>query len=58
MHKSGFDAIGADTDFLDMALKHRTNVLQVGIKPTFVDIMGMADIAAGHWFFSTNSALF
>jgi hypothetical protein len=56
---SRLDAGGAYINFFNAALfDNRTDPLEVGIESSLVQIMGMADIVADHWFFSANCALF
>ena len=51
-HQTGFNALGAHGDFFHAAVLHGTYPLQVGIKPPFGDIMGMADVTSHHGFFA------
>ena len=56
---SCLDAGGAYINFSDATrLNHRTNSLEIGIEAPFIEIMGMADIVADHWSFSTDGTFF
>ncbi len=58
-HFSRLNAGGAYINFSNATgLNHRTNSLEIGIEAPFIQIMGMADIIADHWFFSTNCTFF
>jgi hypothetical protein len=37
---------------------HRANSLKIRIEAPFIEVMGMADIVADHWFFSTDCTFF
>lgn len=53
-HPAGFDASGAGRDVLDAAIGNGAHTLNIGFKAPFGHFMGMADVIAHHWFFSTN----
>lgn len=56
---SCFNAASTNVDFSDTSLfDHRPDSLEVGIETSFVQVMGMTDIIANHWFFSADSTLF
>ncbi len=56
---AGFDAAGAHVDPSDAAFFDKgTDPLEIGVEPSFVQVVGMADIVADHGFFSANSTFF
>ena len=56
---SRLDAGGAYVNFSDASrLDHRADSLKIGIKTSFIQVMGMADVVADHWFFSANCTFF
>ena len=57
-HTARFDTCGAHHHFLRAPLVHGPNTLQIWIETTFVHVMGMADMAADHWFFPTYFTYF
>jgi hypothetical protein len=53
-HIARFNALGADHHSLHLPVcLQRADTLQIGVETTLGDIMGMADVAAHHWFFAT-----
>ncbi len=52
---AGLGAAGAPNATL---FNHRTDSLKVWVESSFVQVMGMADIVADHWFFTANCAFF
>jgi hypothetical protein len=50
---TGFYAFGAYGNLFYLPLMDRTYILQIGIKTTLVNIMGMANIIANHGLLST-----
>ena len=53
------DAAGTYINFSDATLfNHRTNSLKVWVESSFVQVMGMADIVADHWFLTANCTFF
>jgi len=57
-HKPGFNAAGADDHVLSLAVLKGTDRLQVWVEASFVDIMGVTDVATHHWFFTADFTLF
>ena len=57
-HPSGLDAIGAHHQFLRATVAQSSDALQIGIESAFIHVVGVADIVAHHWFFSTNFTYF
>jgi hypothetical protein len=56
---ASLNATGAYIDSSDTTLfDHCTDSLEVWVENSFVQIVGMADIIADHWFFTANSTLF
>ncbi len=56
---AGLDATGAHINFSDATLfNHRTDSLKVWVESSFVQVMGMADVVADHWFFTANCTFF
>jgi len=53
-----FDAAGADINLFYLSFIKRSDLLQVGVETAFVDVMGMADIVANHWFFPAYFTFF
>ena len=52
-HPTRFDTIGANDHFLGSALVQRADILQIWIKSSLGNIVGMAYIVTHHWLFST-----
>ncbi len=56
---AGFDAGRAYINFSDAPFfNHCADSLKIGVEPPFIQIVGMADIVANHWFLSANCTLF
>jgi hypothetical protein len=49
-----FDAAGAYDHAFGLTVLKRPNRLQIGVEASFVDIVGMADVVANHWFFPAD----
>jgi hypothetical protein len=52
-HPSRFDTIGANDHFLGFAFVHCADILQIWIKSSLGNIVGMAHIVTHHWLFPT-----
>jgi hypothetical protein len=55
---AGFDTAGAYDHAFGLAFVKRPNRLQVGIKASLVNVMGMADVIAHHRFFPADLTFF
>ena len=49
---TGLNAVGADDHLLYFAVINGSDPLQVWVKATFGNIMGVTHMAPDHWFFS------
>tara|TARA_B100000614_G_C14550007_1_gene493591 strand:- start:443 stop:757 length:315 start_codon:yes stop_codon:yes gene_type:complete len=56
---ASFNAAGTNIDFSDTTLFDLgTDSLKVRVESSLVEIVGMADIVADHWFFPANCTFF
>ena len=55
-HPAGFDAVGANHQFLDVAIGDGSNPLQIWVETTFCKIVGMTDIISHHRLYTANFA--
>jgi hypothetical protein len=53
-HMAGFNAAGTYHHAFGLTVLKRPNRLKIRVEASFVDIMRMANVAANHWFFSTD----
>lgn len=51
---AGLDTLGANSHFNFLAVNLGANLLQIGVETTFVNVMRMAYVIAGHGFFTAN----
>jgi hypothetical protein len=51
---TGLETTGADYHFSGLAVGESADALKIGVEASFGYVMGMADIAADHRFFSAN----
>jgi hypothetical protein len=57
-HAAGLDAAGAHDHLLGSSVHSGAHALQVRLETSFGNIMGMADVAAYHRFFSADFTYF
>ena len=55
---TGFNTIGTDYYFFNLAVGKRSHSLQVWVKSSFGHIMRMADMMSDHWFFAAYFTYF